>query len=257
MKSVITYLEKHMFDYQAPANLLKDKIILVSGAGSGIGRAAALAYAKHGATLILLGRNVEKLEQVYDEIEAASGMQPAITPFDLETADDNRYQELVNSIYQEFGRLDGLLNNASILGMLTPIQSYPLATWNKVIQTNLNAQFALSKYCLPLLQEAADASVIFTSSSAGRHPYAYWGAYSVSKAAVEALAQVLFLELENTSKIRVNTVNPGATATRMRKQAFPAENPEKLAQADEIMPVFLYLMGRDSLQENGKQFDAQ
>tara|TARA_R110000772_G_scaffold234482_2_gene346067 strand:- start:302 stop:1042 length:741 start_codon:yes stop_codon:yes gene_type:complete len=246
-----------MFDYLAPPTLLKDKVILVSGAGSGIGRAAALSYAKHGATVILLGRNVEKLEQVYDEIEAAGGIQPAITPFDLETADDNNYQELVNSIYNEFGRLDGLLNNASILGMLTPIQSYPLATWNKVIQTNLNAQFAMSKYCLPLLQKAETASIIFTSSGAGRKAYAYWGAYSVSKAAIEALSQVLFLELENTSKIRVNTINPGATATKMRKQAFPAENPEKIAQAEDIMPVFLYLMGKDSLQENGKQFDAQ
>lgn len=246
-----------MFDYQAPPSLLKDKIILVSGAGSGIGRAAALTYAKHGATVILLGRNVEKLEKVYDEIEAAGGIQPAITPFDLETADDNRYQELVNSIFDEFGRLDGLLNNASILGMLTPVQSYPTATWNKVIQTNLNAQFAMSKYCLPLLQEAEAASIVFTSSGAGRKAYAYWGAYSVSKAAVEALSQVLFLELENTSKIRVNTINPGATATKMRKQAFPAENPEKIAQPEEIMPVFLYLMGKDSLTENGKQFDAQ
>jgi len=246
-----------MFDYQAPLNLLKDKVILVSGASSGIGKAAAFAYAQYGATVILLARKVDKLEQVYDEIAAAGGSQAAITPFDLETANDNNYQELVKSIHNEFGRLDGLLNNASILGTLTPIQTYSLSTWNQVIQTNLNAQFALSKYCLPLLQEAENASIIFTSSGAGRKAYAYWGAYSVSKAAVETLAQVLFLELENTSKIRVNTVNPGATATKMRKQAFPAENPEKIAQAEDIMPVFLYLMCSDSLKENGQQHDAQ
>ncbi|MBN4075719.1 MAG: YciK family oxidoreductase [SAR86 cluster bacterium] len=246
-----------MFDYQAPSDLLKDKIILVSGAGSGIGKAAALAYAHKGATVILLGRTVEKLEQVYDEIEKAGAPQAAITPFDLAGANDDNYQELVNSIHANFGRLDGLLNNASILGTLTPIQSYSLNTWNQVIQTNLNAQFALSKYCLPLLQEAENASIIFTSSGAGRKPYAYWGAYSVSKAATEALAQVLFLELENTSKIRVNTINPGSTATKMRSQAFPGENPEKVAKAEDIMPAYLYLMGNGSLQENGKQFDAQ
>jgi len=246
-----------MFDYQSPPGLLKDKIILISGAGSGIGRAAALAYAASGATVILLGRNVEKLEQVYDEIEKTGAPQAAITPFDLETADDNNYQELVNSIHNEFGRLDGLLNNASILGTLTPIQSYSLSTWNQVIQTNLNAQFALTKYCLPLLQAADNASIIFTSSGAGRKAYAYWGAYSVSKAATEALVQVLFLELENTSRIRVNSVNPGATATKMRRQAFPGENPENLPKPEAIMPLYLYLMGADSLQENGKQFDAQ
>ncbi|MDG2091119.1 MAG: YciK family oxidoreductase [Gammaproteobacteria bacterium] len=246
-----------MFDYQAPANLLKDKVILISGAGSGIGKAAALTYANNGATVILLGRKVEKLEQVYDEIDQANAPKAAITPFDLEGANEENYQELVNSIYSEFGRLDGLLNNASILGTLTPIQSYSLTTWNQVLQINLNAQFALSKYCLPLLQEADNASIVFTSSGAGRKPYAYWGAYSVSKAATEALAQVLFLELENTSKIRVNTVNPGGTATKMRSQAFPGENPANLPKSEEIMPLYLYLMGDDSLQENGKQFDAQ
>ena len=246
-----------MFDYQAPQNLLKDKIILVSGAGSGIGKAAALAYAQNGATVILMGRNVERLEQTYDEIEQAGGAKAAITPFDLEGANDDNYQELVNSIHTEFGRLDGLLNNASVLGSLTPIQSYSLNTWNQVMQINLNAQFALSKYCLPLLQAAETASIVFTSSGAGRKPYAYWGAYSVSKAATEALAQVLFLELENTSKIRVNTINPGSTATKMRSLAFPGENPDKLPKAEEIMALYLYLMGNDSLQENGKQFDAQ
>lgn len=246
-----------MFEYQAAKDLLKDKIILVSGAGGGVGKAAALSYAKSGATVILLGRNVERLEQVYDEIEQANAPKAAITPFDLEGANEENYQELVNSIHAEFGRLDGLLNNASILGTLTPIQSYNLNTWNQVMQINLNAQFALSKYCLPLLHEADNASIVFTSSGAGRKPYAYWGAYSVSKAATEALAQVLYLELENTSNIRVNTINPGGTATKMRSQAFPGENPESLPKAEDIMPLYLYLMGKDSLLDNGKQFDAQ
>lgn len=246
-----------MFDYQAPEQLLAGKVILVTGATSGIGRAAALAYARLGASVILHGRQVDKLEQLYDEIEALGGAQPAITPLDLETATENQYQELAESINREFGRLDGLLNNAAILGPLTPIQHYPLATWNQVMQCNLNAQFAMCHYCLPLLQKAENASIIFVSSSAGRNAYAYWGAYTVSKAAIENLAQVMFLELENTSSVRVNTVNPGATASKMRKKAFPAENPEKLPTPEEVMPVFVYLMGDDSLEENGKQFDAQ
>lgn len=246
-----------MFTYQSPKNLLSNKTILISGAGSGIGRAAALSYAAHGATVILLGKTVEKLEKVYDEIEAAGGPQPAIFPLDLETATDNEYQALVSGIESEFSCLDGLLNNAAILGTIVPIEAYSLETWNKVIHVNLNASFALSKYCLPLLKRADNASIILTSSSAGRDPYAYWGAYCVSKSAVESLMQVLFLELENTSKVRVNTINPGATGTPMRKIAFPAENPANISKPDEIMPVYLYLMGKDSLQENGKEFSAQ
>lgn len=246
-----------MFNYHAPEDLLTNKTILISGAGSGIGRAAALSYAAHGATVILLGKTVVKLEEVYDEIEQAGGPQPAIFPMDLETATDNEYQALVSGIENEFACLDGLLNNAAVLGNILPIESCSLEAWNQVIQVNLNASFALSKYLLPLLKRSDNASLILTSSSAGREPYAYWGAYCVSKHAIEALMQVMFLELENTSKVRVNTVNPGATYTPLRKIAFPAENPEKVTKPDEIMAVYLYLMGKDSLKENGKEFNAQ
>lgn len=245
------------FKYEAPKDLLNNKNILVTGAGSGLGKAAALSYAQHGATLILLGKNVEKLEQTYDDIEAAGGAQPAIFPMDLEVATDADYQTLASGIENELGPLHGLLHNAGILGSIVPIQSYSLETWNKVIQINLNACFALSKHLLPLLQSADSASIIFTSSSVGREARAYWGAYSVAKCAVEALMQVLFQELENTSKIRVNSINPGACRTAMRKQAFPAENPEKLPAPEELMALYLYLMGKDSSNENGKKFDAQ
>lgn len=246
-----------MFNYQAPEQLLNNKTILISGAGSGIGRAAALSYAALGATVILLGKTVSKLESVYDEIEEAGGPQPAIFPLDLETATDNEYQALVSGIENEFDCLDGLLNNAAALGSIVPIEATSLEIWNKVIQVNLNGTFALCKYLLPLLKRAENASVIMTSSSAGRVPYAYWGAYCVSKHAVESLMKVMFLELENTSKVRVNSVNPGATYTALRKIAFPAENPDKVAKPEEIMPVYLYLMGKDSLEENGKEFNAQ
>jgi NAD(P)-dependent dehydrogenase (short-subunit alcohol dehydrogenase family) len=246
-----------MFNYQASPTLLANKTILISGAGSGIGRTAALTFASHGATVILLGKTVAKLESVYDEIEHAGGPQPAIFPLDLESATDKDYQTLVSAIESEFDCLDGLLNNAGTLGNIVPIEAYSLETWNQVIQINLNASFALSKYLLPLLKRSENASLVLTSSSAGRKPYAYWGAYCVSKYATESLMQILFLELENTSKVRVNTINPGATSTNMRKAAFPAENPDTIASPEDIMPVYLYLMGEDSLKENGKEFNAQ
>lgn len=246
-----------MFEYQAPPNLLANKTILITGAGSGLGRAAALNFAAHGATTILLGRTVEKLEKVYDEIEAGGDPQAAIFPLDLELASDNEYLTLATGIEKEFGTLDGLLHSAAIVGSIVPIQNYSLETWNKVMQVNLNAAFALTKHLLPLLQIPKQASIIFSSSVAGREASAYWGAYSVSKHAIEALMRILFLELEKTSKIRINTINPGPCLTDLRKKAFPAENPEKLAKPEGLMNIYLYLMGKDSIAENGKQFDAQ
>lgn len=246
-----------MFDYKAPAGLLQDKVILVTGAGSGIGRAIALASARAGATLILLGRNVERLEKVYDEIEEAGGAEPAITPLDLETAGDEQYMALANSIDETFGRLDGLVNNAGYLGPLMPFQMMTLAHWQKTLQSNLGGAFALTKYCFPLLQAAGSASVIFSSSSAGRQAFAYSSAYTAAKHGLEALAQSLFLEWENTTAIRVNTVNPGPCATALRKAAFPAEDPATLPHPDDLVPIYLYLLGKDGAHENGRQLSAQ
>jgi NAD(P)-dependent dehydrogenase (short-subunit alcohol dehydrogenase family) len=246
-----------VFNYEPPADLLKDKTILVTGAGSGIGRAASLAYAKVGATVILLGSKTGKLEAVYDEIEKAGGAQPAITPLDLETAGEEQYIELITSIDNTFGKLDGLLNNAGFLGPLMPFQSMTMAHWQKIMQINLNSAFALSKFCFPLLRQAENASLVFSSSSAGRKAFAYSSAYTVAKHGIETLMQVLFLELENTTSIRVNTVNPGPCATALRRAAYPAEDPATLPKPEDLMGVYLYLMGKDSLGENGKQFSAQ
>ena len=246
-----------MFTYEAPAGLLKDKVILVTGAGSGIGRAVSLAYARAGATVILLGRNVERLEAVYDAIETDGGAQPAITPLDLESAGDDQYLELVNSIHGEFGRLDGLVNNAGYMGPLMPFQSITLEQWRKILQINLGAAFAMTKYCFPLLKLADRASVIFSSSTAGRKPFAYSAAYTTAKHGLEAMMQVMFLELENTSKIRINTINPGPCATALRRAAYPAEDPATLPQPEDLTPIYLYLMGDDGINENGKAFSAK
>ncbi|MBE9396515.1 YciK family oxidoreductase [Pontibacterium sp. N1Y112] len=246
-----------MFDYQAPEQLLAGRIILVTGAGDGIGRAAAKSYAAHGATVVLLGRTLDKLESLYDEIEAAGYPQPAIVPLNLESATEHEYMELANTLEQEFGRLDGLLNNASSLGVRTAIENYDPSIWNQVMQVNVNASFMLTQALLPLLHESSDASIVFTSSGVGRKGRAYWGAYAVSKFATEGFMEVLADELENTSPIRVNCINPGATRTQMRVTAYPGEPPQTNPAPADIMPVYLYLMGADSKEINGQSLNAQ
>jgi NAD(P)-dependent dehydrogenase (short-subunit alcohol dehydrogenase family) len=246
-----------MKDYQAKPDSLKDRIILVTGAGDGIGRAAALNFARHGARVILLGKTLEKLEKVYDTIIALNAPEPVILPLDLEKADVEDYKMVANSIVEQFGQLDGLLHNAALLGPRSPIAYYAEQTWQQLMQVNVNAAFMLTKALLGALQEAPNASIIFTSSSVGRQGRAYWGAYAVSKFAVEGLSQVLADELRQTSKVRVNCIDPGATRTNMRKDAYPAENPETLPTPDDIMPTYLYLMGDDSLEVTGQSLKAQ
>lgn len=244
-------------EYRARPDLLAGKHILVTGAGDGIGRIAAQTYAAHGATVILLGRTVEKLEAVYDAIEAAGHPQPAIFPMDLASAGEEQCRELAAALEENFGHLDGLLHNASVLGERRPIESATCNAWQEVMQVNVNAQFLLTRYLLPLLQAAPAASIIFTSSGVGRRGKAYWGAYAVSKFATEGLMQVLAAELENTSEVRVNSLNPGATNTAMRRSAYPAENPTDNPSAEDIMPAYLYLMGEDSAGVHGQALDAQ
>ena len=244
-------------NYQAKENLLKDQIILVTGAGDGIGKAAALTYAQAGATLILAGRTVEKLEQVYDQIIANGGIEPLIYPVDFEGATEDDYNELANQCDQQFGRLDGLLLNAGILGQRTPLSNYRADIWTKVLQVNITSQHLLTKALMPVLEASKNASVIFTTSGVGRVGRAFWGAYAVSKFAVEGMAQTWAAETEGLNSVRINCINPGATSTQMRATAFPAENPKSIASPEDIMPAYLYLMGPDSLQVNGQSIDAQ
>lgn len=246
-----------MQNYQAAPDLLKDRVILVTGAGDGIGRAAAMAYAAHGATVVLHGRTLAKLDAVYDAIEAAGHAKPAIAPLDLTTASMIEYQQLAENIETEFGRLDGILHNAAVLGDITPIEMYDPDTWDTVMKINLRAPFMLTQAMLPLMKQAPDASVIFTTSSVGRRARAFWGAYAVSKSGLENLNQMLADELANTSNIRVNCLNPGATRTQMRASAYPAENADLLQRPEQIMPLYLYLMGQDSRGITGQSFDAQ
>lgn len=202
--------------YVAPTDLLAERVILVTGAGDGIGKAVSLACAAHGATVILLGRTVHKLESVYDDIVTAGGPKPAIYPMDLEGAVPEDHWQLAQRVDAELGRLDGLLHNAGLLGTLTPLEHYDTLEWLRVMQVNVNAPFLLSQACLPLLKRAPDASLLFTSSGVGRRGRAYWGAYSASKFAVEGMMQVLADELDENTRVRVNSINPGQVRTRMQ-----------------------------------------
>ncbi|GEK46641.1 YciK family oxidoreductase [Halomonas pacifica] len=244
-------------DYRPPADLLAGRIVLVTGAGDGIGRAAALSYARHGATVILLGRTIAKLEKVYDEIEAAGGAQPAIFPLNFEGATLKDYQDMAETLEREFGRLDGILHNAGLLGRLTPFDQYNPQLWEQVMQVNFNGPVWMTQALLPLLKASEDASVILTSSSVGRRGRAFWGAYAVSKFATEGFMEVLADELENLTAVRVNSLNPGATRTQMRRSAYPAEDPDTLRTPEEIMPTYLWLMGPESRGVTGQRFDAQ
>jgi NAD(P)-dependent dehydrogenase (short-subunit alcohol dehydrogenase family) len=244
-------------DYQAPPNLLKDKIILITGAGRGIGRAAALSFAKHGATVILCGRNLATLESVYDEIESKGFAQAAIFPLQLDTQSEQEFSAVKDAVEQEFGRLDGLLHNAAYMAPRTPLPHFKLQEWNKALAINLTAPFLLTKALWPLLQKSEDASIIYSSDSVGRKAKAYWGAYAISKAAGEHFVETLADELDGNNSIRINSIDPGPTQSASRSLAFPAENPEAIACPESIMPAYLFLMGSASKTENGRQFSAQ
>lgn len=244
-------------DFVAAPQCLENKVILVTGAGDGIGRAAALSYAQHGATVILLGRTIEKLEAVYDEIEAAGYPQAAIYPVHLRGAAMKDYEELANTIEREFGRLDGLLHNAGVLGQRRTLAQTTVDSWDEVLHVNLTAPFMMTQALLPMLAAAENASIILTSSSVGRKGRAFWGAYAVSKFGLEGMMQILAEEEFELNNIRVNSINPGATQTVMRRTAYPGENPQNNPLPEVIMPLYLYLMSDASKTVNGQQFDAQ
>jgi NAD(P)-dependent dehydrogenase (short-subunit alcohol dehydrogenase family) len=244
-------------NYSPSIDLLKNRKILVTGAGDGIGKVAAITYAKYGATVILLGRNKNKLNNVYDEIVSAGYDTPIIVELDLLSSGISEYKNLNEQIIDSFGSLDGLLHNASILGEMKPLKEYDIKIFDEVITTNLRSNFLLTKAVLPAMEQSNDASIIFTSSGVGRKGRAYWGAYAISKFATEGLMETWADELENIGSIRVNSINPGATSTKMRKQAYPLEPKGKNPKPIKIMPAYLFLIGPDSIGINGCKLDAQ
>jgi len=240
----------------AKSDELAGRIIAITGAGDGIGKAVALACVRYGAQVILIGRTVRKLEVVHAESERIRPDAVSIAPLDLEKAVASNYDELAAAIETRYGRLDGLLHNAALLGTLTPIEHQDVQTWMRVMHVNVTAPFILTQTLLPALRRSADASILFTTSTVGRKARAYWGAYAVSKFAVEGLSQLLADELERPPQIRVNALNPGRTRTMMRRQAYPAENIETLPLPEEKVAAYLALLGPAGRSVTGRSFDC-
>jgi NAD(P)-dependent dehydrogenase (short-subunit alcohol dehydrogenase family) len=243
--------------YQPAEQEFAGRVVLVTGASDGIGRAVALALARAGAQVILHGRNVRKLEAVHAEIGKTGAPEASIVPLDLEKALAADYENVAAAIEKRYGRLDGLLHNAGLLGTLTPIDQYDVPTFMRVMHVNVTAAFVLTQYLLPLLRKSEDGAMLFTSSGVGRKGRAYWGAYAVSKFAVEGLTQVLANELEGTSRIRVNIIDPGKVRTSMRRQAYPSEAQESLPKPESLTAPYLALLGPASRGVTNQRFQAQ
>lgn len=241
-------------DYQPAAQCLAGRNILITGAGDGIGRALAIGYARHGATVILLGRTVKKLESVYDEIEQAGYPQPAIYPLDLEKAVAGTFDQLGQVLAENFEHLDGLVHNAAILGMHSPMVLTEPQIWQQVMQVNLTAPFLITRSCYQLLKAAPSAAVLFLSDAVAQHGKAYWSAYSVAKAGLDNFMQIIADEWENNTDIRVNSLDPGPLRTRLRRQVFPGENAEDIALPESLLPAGLYLIDGQQHAHRGQRW---
>ncbi len=250
-------LARSHWKIEPPTDALKDKVILVTGAGDGIGRAAAKTFAHFGANVILLGKTREKLEAVFDDISANTSTSPVIVPADLRFLSDDNAMALADSIQDAFGHLDGLLHNASALGLMLPLAHYPKSAWDEVFDINVTSTVLLTRHMLPLLDLSSAASVVFTSSSVGRKGRAYWGAYAASKFAVEGIMQTLADETETANRIKVNSLNPGGTRTPMRAMAYPAEDPGTLPTPEERMDIYMYLFSALGRSHHGEALDAR
>ena len=243
-------------NYQPSKDLLKERVILVTGAGQGLGKTAALAYGAHGATVVLHGRKVAKLEKVYDEFMSLSLPEPIIFPLDLNEAKDGDFELMANAIKQQLGRLDGILHNASFFHTLSPLSGQTSDHWQQVLKVNLIAPFAITRACLPLLSKSSKASIIVTSETHGHHPAAYWGAFAIAKGGLEMLTKIWAQELELHPNIRINTLIPGPIASPQRAMTHPGEVKTSLPAMESLIPYYLYLMGNDSEHMKGEIIEA-
>ncbi len=247
-----TQLPEH---YAPSPALLSDRVIIVTGAGQGLGQMAALSYARHGATVVLTGRTLKKLEATYDSIIAAGGPEPALLPFDLAKADDAGFHGFAQTIHSTFGRLDGILHCASHFVPLSPVAVQTLDQWLELLRVNLAAPFALTRACLPMLKRAQDGSVIFVGETHGAIPKAYWGGFAVAKAGLHALTAIWSQELAQTG-VRFNCLIPGPMASPQRRQSHPGESIATLPAVETLAPACLFLMGPDSRHVSGHLLDV-
>jgi len=245
-----------MNNYSPPADLLQGRVILVTGSGQGLGRSAAQIFAKHGATVILLGRTVSKLEKVYDEITEAGGPQPAIFPMDLAAATDAAFESLAQAIGYQFGRLDGICHCATDFEALQPLHLENLADWVELFRVNAAAPAAINRSLEPYLSQAADASVILVGETHGHDPKAYWGGFAVSKAALEAYFKIQADEWAEGPQ-RINMLLPGPIHSPQRAKTHPGEDKSALPKCEDVALTLLYLMGPDSQQLRGQFIQYQ
>ena len=238
--------------YEINEGDLEGKVILVTGANRGLGLATTIDLAKAGATVIMLGRDIGSLESAYDKVLDLGYKEPILYPLDLEGATPENYQSLQDDIFNQFEKLDGLIHNAAILGTMMPVDQYDIKLWYSTLQINLNGPFMMTQFLIPLLNKSDDARILFLSAEQGRKAKAYWGAYGVSKFAVEGFSKTLSEELEKTN-IRVNTLDPGVMRTEMRRAAYPAEDTTKNPLPESKSPAIVYLMLPVSSKYNGKK----
>jgi len=241
-----------MDNYDPRPDLLEGRTILVTGTADGIGAAVAMACATHGAAVIVSDKEQQHLEPLYDKIEVAGNIQPAILPLDLETADEKTFIAAAKVIEKEYGHLDGLAHCAAFAPFLSRIDDYDVSEWERVLRINLTAPFMLTQACLPLLRESDDASIVFTSDRVGRKGFAYWGAFSAAKFATEGLMQTLAEETDENSSVRVNSLDPGIVRTGLRTRLYPGENPNDLPPPESVVPYYLYLLGPDAKDITGQ-----
>jgi NAD(P)-dependent dehydrogenase (short-subunit alcohol dehydrogenase family) len=244
-------------DFAATPELLLGRVILITGAASGLGKALSVECARAGATVILSGRNQSRLERVYDEIESLGVPQPAMAVLDLASATAVDYDGLAKIVGDEFGRLDGLVHCAALLGDRMPMEQYDIPTWCKVLHVNLTAPFILTQVLLPQLRRAQDASILFVSSGVVTQTRPFWGAYAVAKTGQEALRAMWAQELEQEANVRFNSVNPGRMRTAMRAAAYPAEDPNTVPTPTSVSKLFLYLLSSHAQGIDGQFFEAQ
>ena len=242
--------------YTPADGLLRERVILITGAGGGVGSATAMACARLGATPVLLGRNVKKLEKVYDAIEAATGVKPAIYPMNLAGATWIEMSEVFATIEREFGRLDGLVHAAAHFTVFSPLSDVTPRDWMEGLQVNLTATYTLTRLSLPLLEKSADASVVFLTDPSGRDNKAYRGAFGIAKYAVEGMVKSWASELEKKTQLRLNAYDPGPLRTFLRLKGYPGEDAQTVPEPSSAIPGLLYLLGPDSHGLSGQRFSS-
>lgn len=242
---------------ESPRLDLSERVVLITGASGGLGHALACACASRGATVVLHGVVVRKLEAIYDEIVGAGQPEPTILPLDFATATPGAFDTAAGAIQAQIGRLDALVHTAAFLGSLGPLEHQAADAWQKAYAINVGAAMALTRACLPLLSRAPDASIVFTLDTHAYEPRAYWGAYAATKAAVATLAATLADETENRPNLRINAVVPGPIRSPLRMLTHPGEDRASLPSPEAIVPLYLHLIAGQSKSESGMRIDAR